>query len=69
MAAGEPISMFSIPVHLGTYGNTLLPGIFAAILCAYLETWFYRIIPGMLKSVFAPLCIFLVGFPIYSSCV
>ena len=64
MAAGELISMFSIPVHLGTYGNTLLPGIFAAILCAYLEKWFYRIIPGMLKSVFAPLCIFLVGFPI-----
>lgn len=41
-----------------------MPGIFAAILCAYLEKWFYRIIPGMLKSVFAPLCIFLVGFPI-----
>ena len=41
MAAGEPISMFSIPVHLGTYGNTLLPGIFAAILCAYLEKRFY----------------------------
>ena len=28
MAAGEPVSMFGLPVHLGTYGNSLLPGIF-----------------------------------------
>lgn len=64
MAAGEPVSMFGLPVHLGTYGNSLLPGIFSAILCAYLERFFYRVIPGMLKSVFAPLCVFLIGFPV-----
>lgn len=63
MAAGEAVNMFGLPVHLGTYGSTLLPGIFSAILCAYLEKFFYKVIPGMLKSVFAPLCVFLVGFP------
>ena len=35
MAAGEPVSMFGLPVHLGIMGNSLLPGIFSAILCAY----------------------------------
>lgn len=64
MSAGEAVTMLGLPVHLSTYGSTLLPGIFAAILCAYLEKWFYRIIPGLLRSVFAPLCVFLVGFPI-----
>lgn len=63
MAAGEPVTMLGPAVHLGTYGNSLLPGIFLAILCAYLEKFFYGVIPGMLKSVFAPLCVFLVGFP------
>lgn len=64
MAAGEPVTMFGLPVHLGTYGNSLLPGIFSAILCAYLEKFFYRVVPGVLKSVFAPLCVFLIGFPV-----
>ncbi len=64
MSAGEPIKMFGLPVHLTTYGSTLLPGIFTAIMCAYLEKLFYRIIPGVLRSVFAPLCVFLFGFPI-----
>lgn len=64
MAAGEPVAMFGLPVHLGTYGNSLLPGIFSAILCAYLEKFFYRVVPGVLKSVFAPLCVFLIGFPV-----
>ena len=64
MSAGNSVTMLGLPVHLVTYGNTLLPGLFIAIMCAYLEKWFYRIIPGLLRSVFAPLCVFLIGFPI-----
>ena len=64
MAGAEPITMLGLPVHLATYGSTLLPGLFTAILCAYLEKFFYKVIPGLLRSVFAPLCVFLVGFPI-----
>lgn len=64
MSAGNAVTMLGLPVHLVTYGNTLLPGLFIAIMCAYLEKWFYRIIPGLLRSVFAPLCVFLIGFPI-----
>ena len=64
MTAGEATTMFGLPVHLASYGSTLLPGIFIAILCAYLERFFYRVIPGLFRSVFAPLCVFLIGFPI-----
>lgn len=64
MSAGESVTMLGINVHLTTYGSTLLPGLFVAIMCAYLEKWFYRIIPSVIRSVFAPLCVFLVGFPI-----
>lgn len=64
MTAGKSVSMFGIGVHLSAYGNTLLPGMFAAILCAYLEKFFYKVLPSIIRSVFAPLCVFLVGFPI-----
>lgn len=64
VSAGEPVTMLGIPVTLVTYSSSLLPAIFAAILCAHLERLFYRIIPGFLRSVFAPLCVFLIGYPI-----
>ena len=64
MEAGEAVTMMKLPVYLTTYGSTLLPGIFSAILVAYLEKLFYKIIPGMLRSVFAPLCVFLIGYPL-----
>ncbi len=64
MSAGESVSMLGIGVHLTTYGSTLLPGLFAAILCAYLEKFFYKVLPSVIRSVFAPLCVFLVGYPI-----
>lgn len=63
-AAGEAVTMLGIPVTLIGYSSTLLPAIFLSIMAAYLEKFFYRVIPGVLRSVFAPLCIFLVGYPI-----
>ena len=56
--------MLGLPVKLVSYSSSLLPAIFSAILLAYLEKFFYRVIPGMLRSVFAPLCVFLVGYPV-----
>lgn len=64
VSAGDPVNMFGIPVKLLSYSSTLLPAIFLSIMAAYLEKFFYKVIPGVLRSVFAPLCIFLVGFPI-----
>lgn len=64
VSAGDPVNIFGIPVTLITYSSTLLPAIFSAILLAYLEKFFYKVIPGVLKSVFAPLCTLAVAFPI-----
>lgn len=42
MEAGEAVTMMKLPVYLTTYGSTLLPGIFSAILVAYLENYFIK---------------------------
>lgn len=62
--AGNPVTMFGIPVRLITYSSTLLPAIFSAILLAWLEKFFYRVIPGVLRLVFAPLFTIAVALPI-----
>lgn len=64
VATGDAVTMLGMPVKLVSYANSLLPAIFSAILCAYLERFFYRVIPGFLRSVFAPLCVFLIGYPV-----
>lgn len=64
VSAGEAVTMLGLPVKLVSYSSSLLPAIFAAILCAYLEKFFYRVIPGFLRSVFAPLCVFLIAWPL-----
>lgn len=64
VSAGDPITMLGMPVKLISYSSTLLPAIFLALLAAWLEKFFYKHIPAVLRSVFAPLCILLVGYPI-----
>jgi len=64
IGSGNIVTMFGLPVTLVSYSNTLLPAIFSAILLAYLEKFFYRVIPAVLRTVFAPLCTLAVAFPI-----
>lgn len=58
------MDIFGIPVTVVKYSSTLLPAIFSTLLVAWLEKFFYRVIPSVLKSVFAPLCTLAVGMPI-----
>ncbi len=60
----QAVTLFGLPVTLVKYSNTLLPAIFSAILLAYLEKFFYRVIPSVLRSVFAPLCTLAAALPI-----
>ena len=60
----QAMSIFGLPVTLVKYSNTLLPAIFSAILLAYLEKFFYKVIPAVLRSVFAPLCTLAAALPI-----
>lgn len=60
----KAITMLGIPVTLVKYSNTLLPALLSTILLAYLERFFYKVIPAVLRTVFAPLCILAFGYPI-----
>ncbi len=60
----QSMQIFSLPVTLVKYSNTLLPAVFSAILLAYLEKFFYKVIPAVLRSVFAPLCTLAVALPV-----
>ena len=60
----ETVTMFGIPVTLVSYANTLLPALLSTVLLAKLEKFFYKVIPAVLRTVFAPLCILAVGYPI-----
>lgn len=65
LVGGDKVmTMFGIPMILVKYSNTLLPAIFSALLLAKLEKFFYKIIPSVLRSVFAPLCTLAVALPI-----
>ena len=64
IGSGTAVTMFGLPVTIVSYSNTLLPAIFSAILLAYLEKFFYKVIPAVLRTVFAPLCTLAVAFPI-----
>lgn len=62
MANVEGITMFGLPITIVAYKSTLIPALLSSILVAYLEKYFYRVIPGAIRSVFAPLCIFMFGW-------
>lgn len=60
----QKVTIFGLPVTLVSYANTLLPAIFSALLVARLEKFFYKVIPGVLRSVFAPLLTLAVAMPV-----
>lgn len=64
MTGKKVVELFGIAVTQTTYNSTLLPAIFGTILLAYLEKFFYKYIPGVLKAVFAPLLTLAVAMPI-----
>lgn len=58
------MSMFSIPVVLADYSQTLLPALLSAYLVSKLEKFFYKVIPGVLRTVFAPMFILSAAMPV-----
>ncbi len=64
IGSDQAITMFKIPVTLVKYSNTLLPAVFSTLLVAKLEKFFYKVIPGVLRTVFAPLLTLAVAMPI-----
>jgi len=60
----QNVTIFGLPVTLVEYSSTLLPAIFSTLLVARLEKFFYKVIPGVLRTVFAPLFTLAVAMPI-----
>ncbi|MDO4175233.1 MAG: glucose PTS transporter subunit IIA [Eubacteriales bacterium] len=52
VAAGDPVTMFGIPVSLVSYGTTLVPALLIALLAYYVEKLLNQIVPGIFKSIF-----------------
>lgn len=62
--SNQEITIFGLPVTLVQYSSTLLPAVFSTLLLARLEKFFYKVIPGVLRTVFAPLFTLAVAMPI-----
>jgi len=53
LLAGEaPVTMFGLPVMAVKYSSTLLPALLIGLAAYFLEKFFTKIIPGILRSVF-----------------
>lgn len=55
VAAGEPVSLFSMPVRLVSYGASVIPIMLIVICQSYIEKFFNKIIPNAVKIVFVPM--------------
>lgn len=62
VAAGDPITLFGLPVRPLSYGTSLLPALLIAVVACYAEKFFDKIVPGIFKSIFVGLgTIFVAG--------
>ncbi|WP_195961406.1 beta-glucoside-specific PTS transporter subunit IIABC [Enterococcus casseliflavus] len=55
IAAGEPITLFAMPVRLVGYGASVIPIMLIVICQSYIENFFNILIPNAIKIVFVPM--------------
>lgn len=51
VAAGNSVSLFGLPVMLVGYSSSMLPALLSTVCVYYIEKFFNKIVPGILKSV------------------
>lgn len=66
--AGEPFRVLGIPATLTTYGSTIFPILMSVAAMKYIDQFFEKIIPDVLKVAFKPFFVVLVMLPL-SLCV
>ncbi len=59
-----PVTFLGIPVVMMSYSSTVLPIIVAAYVEAVLEKFLNRVLPKVIRSIFTPLIIMVVVFPL-----
>lgn len=53
---GEPIHLLGIPMMMVTYSSTMVPALLSTLLVQYLEKFFNKIIPGIMKTILVGVC-------------
>lgn len=63
-AAEDPIKLLGLPVKSVTYRSNTIPAILSVWMLSYIEKFFYKYVPNIIKVIFAPTLTILVAFPI-----
>lgn len=53
---GDPIQIFGLPIMAVKYSSTMIPALLSTILVNYLEKFFNKFIPGIMKTVLVGAC-------------
>lgn len=61
VAAGDPISILGLPITSASYGSSVIPILIMVWLMKYIEAFFNRIIPAVMKTVLQPLLVLLLS--------
>ncbi|KAF1299193.1 PTS beta-glucoside transporter subunit EIIBCA [Enterococcus sp. JM4C] len=59
--AGDPVSIFGLPITLATYSSSVIPILLMVWLMKYIEGAFDKVIPTVLKSFLKPLLVILIS--------
>lgn len=61
VAAGDPVSFLGLPITLASYNSSVIPILIMVWLMKYIESFFNRLIPAVMKSFLQPLLVLLVS--------
>lgn len=61
VAAGDAVSIFGLPITLASYGSSVIPILIMVWLMKYVEAFFNRIIPAVMKTFLQPLLVLLLS--------
>ena len=59
-----PVTLFGIPVYSATYSNMMFPSIMVVFVLGYVERFFKKYVPEVLRVMLVPLLTFLVMLPL-----
>ncbi|MEY8353489.1 glucose PTS transporter subunit IIA [Lachnospiraceae bacterium 54-53] len=62
VGAGDPVSIFGLPVTLVKYSSTLLPALLISIFAYYCEKILTKIIPGIIRTVLVGMCTMAISY-------
>lgn len=64
VAAGDPISLFGIPIRGAAYNGTVIPVILIVLFMSYVERFADKVTPAVIRTMMKPLLIILITAPV-----